>query len=164
MWVILLHRSKDSCGLGADQLPMSLLNGAGSAREGFSCCSVLWLWACTHSRAGLCGCAGSREPPCCPVALGDHVPTGFPTLSYSSRGLSACIPRGPRKVWAAAILQEGKRLQSLCASWLRQKIWALLWANSATKTSPALQACCCSGNLKPPISNAIISCLLLLLH
>lgn len=87
------------------------------------------------------------------------VPAGFPCSSIGSRNLSACIPSGLGQVWVAGIPQEGWRLWSLCRSWPRQKIWA----NSATKTSLALQACCCSGNLKLPISNAITSWLSLLL-
>lgn len=99
-----------------------------------------------------------------PKTQSGHIPTRFPTLSISSCNLSACLPWGLSKVWAAGFPQEGWRLWSLCVSCLRQKIWALLWANSATKTSLALQACCCSGNLKPPISNVITSWLSLLLH
>lgn len=162
MWVILLQRSKDSHEPGADQLPKSLLKsfqGLDLAREGFTCCSVPWLWACAHSHADPCGCAGSREHPC----PGWPCPNWFSHPELQQPWLLSLHPLGTQHGLGCRHPAGGIEASELVC-WLRQKIWALLWANSATKTSPALQACCCSGNLKPPISYAITSCLSLLLQ
>lgn len=60
--------------------------------------------------------------------------------------------------------QQGWRPQSWCVSWPRHNVGALLWASTVTKARLAVSACCCFGNLKPLISNAVRSWLSILLH
>lgn len=124
MWVILLHRSKDPHGPGADQLPKSLLSGLQGlalAREGSTCFSVPCLWACTHSPTDLCGWAGSSEHSCCPVTPSSHVPNGFPILSCGSHGFSAASPGDPARSELLAFCRRDRGFRAcLQAGWDRK--------------------------------------------
>lgn len=170
MQATLLPMGKDACGCIADDClgpSETACRSWGWEVEVFItrvvnlCCAS----SCAVPRlcVGLCMQPSLKEWPRCATAAQWHqINPSWPATVDSAPASTTSWPTTPGDL--QALFPAGMEASELVRELAQAQHGALLWASAVTKARLAASACCCFGNLKPLISNAVRSWLSVLLH